>query len=150
MLHHCTQLLQTLTYFLKTRDGKEPSTSTLTLIRLVELVLTLNSFSFNNEYYRQFGAVAMGSGMGPCYAYLFIGYVEHQLPLTFDHIHMYFVQYKCQIIIIIIIINNTHNYLHFSSFHLHYCKRSISSSQFLRLRPLCTSLCDQGRWFRSY
>lgn len=74
--------MQTLTYFLKTRDGKEPSTSTLTLIRIVKLVLTLNSFLFNNEYYRQFGAVAMGSGMGPCYAYLFIGYVEHQPPLT--------------------------------------------------------------------
>lgn len=45
--------------------AKEPSTSTL--IRLVELVLILNSFSFNNEYYRQIGGVSMGNGMGPSY-----------------------------------------------------------------------------------
>ena len=42
-------------------------------------MLTLNSFSFNNEYYRQIGGVSMGSGMGPSYAYLFDGYVEHQI-----------------------------------------------------------------------
>ena len=51
--------LQALAYFLVKRDIKEPSTSTLT--RLAELVLTVNSFSFNNEYYLQLGGVAMGS-----------------------------------------------------------------------------------------
>ena len=69
--------LQALAYFLDKRDIKEPSTSTLT--RLAELVLTLNSFSFNNEYYRQLGGVAMGSRMGPNYACLFVGYVEQQI-----------------------------------------------------------------------
>ena len=59
------------------RDIKEPSTSTLT--RLAELVLTLNSFSFNNEYYRQLGGVALGRRMGPNYACLFVGYVEQQI-----------------------------------------------------------------------
>ena len=39
--------LQALTYFLDERGIKEPSTYTIT--RLAELVLTLNSFSFNNE-----------------------------------------------------------------------------------------------------
>ena len=42
-------------------------------------MLTLNSFSFNNEYYRQLGGVAMGSRMGPNYACLFVGYVEQQI-----------------------------------------------------------------------
>ena len=64
-----------LAYFLGKCDIKEPSTSTLT--RLAELVLTLNSFFFNNEYYRQLGGVAMGSRMGPNYACLFVGYVVH-------------------------------------------------------------------------
>jgi len=69
--------LQALAYFLDKRDVKEPSTSTLT--RLAELVVTLNSFSFNNEYYRQLGGVAMGSKMGPNYACLFVGHVEQQI-----------------------------------------------------------------------
>ncbi|XP_074608682.1 uncharacterized protein LOC141863093 [Acropora palmata] len=73
--HDCG--LQELAYFLDKRDIKEPSTSTLT--RLAELVLTLNSFSFNNEFYRQLGGVAMGSKMGPNYACLFVGYVEQQI-----------------------------------------------------------------------
>ena len=69
--------LQALAYFLDKRDIKEPATFTLT--RLAELVLTLNSFYFNNEYYRQLGGVAMGSRMGPNYACLFVGYVEQQI-----------------------------------------------------------------------
>ena len=66
--------LQALAYFLDKHAVKEPATSTLT--RLAKLVLTLNSFSFDNEYYRQLGGVAVGSRMGPNYACLFIGYVE--------------------------------------------------------------------------
>ena len=58
--------LQALTYLLDKREIKEPSTSTLR--RLAELVLSLNSFSFNNEYYCQISVVAMGSKMGPNYA----------------------------------------------------------------------------------
>ena len=73
--HDCG--LQALAYFLDKRDIKEPSTSTLT--RLAELVLTLNSFSFNNEFYRQLGGVAMGNKMGPNYACLFVGYVKQQI-----------------------------------------------------------------------
>ena len=33
---------------------------------------------------------------------------------------------------------DTHNYLHFSSFHPDQCKRAISYSLFLRLRRLCS------------
>lgn len=34
---------------------------------------------------------------------------------------------------------DTHNFLHFSSLHPQYCKRSIAYSQFLRLRRICSS-----------
>ena len=59
--------------------GLTPRALTCMRSRLAELVLTLNSFPFNNEYYRQLGGVAMGSRMGPHYAYLFVGYVEQQI-----------------------------------------------------------------------
>ncbi len=41
----------------------EPSTSVL--VRLAELVLTLNNFSFDGEHYQQISGVAMGTKMGP-------------------------------------------------------------------------------------
>ena len=34
---------------------------------------------------------------------------------------------------------DTHNFLHFSSLHPQYCKRSIPYRQFLRLRRICSS-----------
>ena len=49
-----------------------------TLLRLAELVLTLNCFSFATSYYKQINGVAMGTKMGPSYANLFVGYIEHQ------------------------------------------------------------------------
>ena len=70
--------LETLTeYFLNKRPVLDPPTATLT--RLAELVLTLNAFSFNNEFYHQVGGVAMGSKMGPNYACLFVGFIEEQI-----------------------------------------------------------------------
>ena len=69
--------LEALKYFLNKRPVLNPPTETLT--RLVELVLTLNAFSFNNEFYHQVGGVAMGSKMGPNYTCLFVGYVEEQI-----------------------------------------------------------------------
>ena len=68
--------LQTLRYFFDQRTVKEPSSETL--LRLAELVLTLNCFSFAGNYYKQINGVAMGTKMGPNYANLFVGYVEHQ------------------------------------------------------------------------
>ena len=66
--------LEVLAYFLKKRPALDPPTSTL--IRLAELVLTLNAFAFNGDFYQQNGGVAMGSKMGPNYACLLVGYVE--------------------------------------------------------------------------
>ena len=69
--------LQALAYFLDQRTVKEPSTHTL--VRLAELVLTLNAFSFDDQHYRQIGGVAMGSRMGPNYVCLFVGYIEERI-----------------------------------------------------------------------
>ncbi|CAH3190923.1 unnamed protein product [Porites evermanni] len=69
--------LEALAYFLNKRPVLDPPTSTLT--RLAELVLTLNAFTFNGDFYQQIGGVAMGSKMGPNYACLFVGYVEERI-----------------------------------------------------------------------
>ena len=69
--------LQALAYFLDQRTVKELSTHTL--VRLAELVLTLNAFSFDDQHYSQIGGVAMGSRMGPNYACLFVGYIEERI-----------------------------------------------------------------------
>ena len=68
--------LQALKHFFDHRTVKEPSSETL--LRLVELALTLNCFSFGGSYYKQTNGVAMGTKMGPSYANLFVGFIEHQ------------------------------------------------------------------------
>ena len=69
--------LEALKYFLNKRPVLDPPTATLTC--LAELVLTLNAFSFNNEFYHQVGGVAMGGKMGPNYACFFVGFIEEQI-----------------------------------------------------------------------
>eukprot|EP00061_Rhincodon_typus_P000303 g11240.t1 len=66
--------LKALRFFLSRRPDQYPSTDTL--IRLAELVLTLNNFSSNSSRFLQTRRVAMGTRMGPSYACLFVGYVE--------------------------------------------------------------------------
>ncbi len=52
--------LRALKFFLDKRPVQEPSTSVL--VRLAELVLTLNNnFSFDGEHYQQISGVAMGT-----------------------------------------------------------------------------------------
>ena len=69
--------LEALAYFLNKRPVLDPPTSTLT--RLAELMMTLNAFTFNGDFYQQIGGVAMGSKMGPNYASIFVGYVEERI-----------------------------------------------------------------------
>ena len=67
----------TLKHFFDLRTVKEPSSETP--LRLAELVrLTLNYFSFADSYYKQINGVAMSTKMGPSYANLFVGYIEHK------------------------------------------------------------------------
>ena len=54
--------LLALKHFFDLRAVKEPSSETL--LRLAELVLTLNCFSFADSYYKQISGVAMGTKMG--------------------------------------------------------------------------------------
>ena len=69
--------LRALQHYLDMREILEPPTDTL--LRMAELVLTLNTFEFNGEFYKQTGGVAMGSRLGPNYACLFVGYVEERM-----------------------------------------------------------------------
>ena len=64
--------LRALQYYLDKREILEPPT--YTLLRMAELVLTLNSFEFNGEYYKQTGGVAMGSRLGHV-----VGHVEERM-----------------------------------------------------------------------
>ena len=68
--------LLVLTHFLNKRPVLQPPTHTL--VRLAELVLSLNRFSFNGNVYWQTGGVAIGSRLGPNYACLFAGHVEEK------------------------------------------------------------------------
>ena len=54
----------------------EPSLETL--LRLAELVLSRNCFSFADIYNKQINGVAMGTKMEPSYANLFASYIEDQ------------------------------------------------------------------------
>eukprot|EP00794_Sanderia_malayensis_P002349 gene2348-2705_t len=64
-----------LKHFLDRRSSQDPPTNTL--VRLAELVLATNGFSFNDRFYVQVGGVAMGSKLGPSYACLLVGYQEY-------------------------------------------------------------------------
>eukprot|EP00061_Rhincodon_typus_P016303 g44444.t1 len=70
----------------------QPS-STDTLIRLTELVLTLNNFSFNSHHILQTKGVAMGTCMGLSYACLFMGYMEPSLFCTIPHLFLRYIDY---------------------------------------------------------
>ena len=68
--------LRALKHFLDKRSNPSPSTNAL--LRLAELVLTLNCIEFDGNFYFQKRGVKMGSRFGPIYACLFMGYVEQQ------------------------------------------------------------------------
>ena len=69
--------LQALKYHFDLRPEQQPPTNTL--VRLAELVLNLNCFDFDGNYYQQVGGVAMGTKMGHNYTCLFVGYVENKM-----------------------------------------------------------------------
>ena len=77
--------LRALQYYLDKRGILEPLTDTL--LRMAELVLTLNTFEFSGEYYKQTGGVAMGSRLGPNYICLFVGHVEERMLSSYTGIN---------------------------------------------------------------
>ena len=68
--------LRALRYFLDKREVKEPATDVV--VRLAELVLTLNAFEFDSSFYKQLCGVAMGTRMGPSFACLYLAYLEER------------------------------------------------------------------------
>ena len=74
--------LLALQFFLDQRDSLYPPTDTI--LRLAELVLSLNTFSFGDAFYHQLSGVAMGTKMGPSYACLFMGHLEQSLFTLFS------------------------------------------------------------------
>ena len=67
-----------LRFFLDCRAFKSPPTNTL--IRLAELVFTLNHFEFDGDFYTQKDGVAMGGD----YACLYMGQKEHLFRSSYD------------------------------------------------------------------
>ena len=59
---------------LDTRELLIPSTNNL--IKMLELVLKLNNFKFNNKHYLQVSGTAMGTRVAPTYANLFMEHYE--------------------------------------------------------------------------
>ena len=66
--------LNTMKYFLEKREIQNPPTHTL--LRLAELVLTQNCFSFDDAFYSQTGGTMIGTPFGPEYSNLAVGKFE--------------------------------------------------------------------------
>ena len=73
--------LAALKFFLDRRS--DLSIPTDVLLRLTELVLTLNTFESDGQIFHQISGVAMGTKMGPSYAGLFMGHLEHCIFTSF-------------------------------------------------------------------
>ena len=69
--------LKALKHFLNKRAIQKPSTDTL--IRLAELLLNKNTFSFSSGVSSQVSGEAMGTKMGSSYACIFMGHFEYLL-----------------------------------------------------------------------
>ena len=61
----------------ESRQNKTPSTDFL--VKMLELVLKLNNFEFNNDHYIQINGTAMGTKVAPSYANIFMGRLETTL-----------------------------------------------------------------------
>jgi len=74
--------LNALKYFLDSRSDQTISTSTL--LRLAELVLTVNCFEFDQRYFQQIGGTMIGTPFGVEYACLFMSHQEHLIGEAYD------------------------------------------------------------------
>lgn len=117
--------MEALEYYLNTRHNQSPSTTTL--LRLIDLVLTTNTFQFNGEHYKQLKGIAIGAIIGPSVACLTVGYIEKNMlfdcntvqPVLFkryiDDILGIFVGSKEDLELFINHISNYHESLKFTS-----------------------------------
>ena len=72
-----------MSVFLDRRPPEARYPSTITLVRLAELVLTLNTFEFDGQIFHQISGVAIGIKMGPSYACLFKDHLEYRIMESF-------------------------------------------------------------------
>ena len=63
-------------HFLDTSDRNSSTVGTETLCDLIRMILTMNSFTFNDKHYLQIHGTAMGTRMAPSYANLFLAKFE--------------------------------------------------------------------------
>jgi len=56
----------------------------MSIIELLEMVLSMNNFTFNRDHYIQVGGTAMGTKAAPCFANCFIGDFEEQFVYTYE------------------------------------------------------------------
>ena len=74
--------LKALKFFLERCPKQHPPSNTL--LRLAELVLTNNAFSFNSNFYLQTSGVAMGCKLGSSFACLLVGHQEHLISNSYN------------------------------------------------------------------
>ena len=171
--------------------------STSAIAHLLEHVLYMNNFDFNNKHYLQVGGTAMGTKVAPSLANLFMAQFEddhvynyHTQPLIWlryiDDIFMIWDKDKASLDSFLSHLNSchptikftseisteyvnfldtsvkigpdrklytdlfckptdSHNYLLYESSHPSHIKSSLPYSQLLRLRQICSKLCDFDR-----
>ena len=113
---------------LNTRDQSISTVRTEILCDLIRMILTMNSFEFNNTFYIQTHGTAMGTRMAPSYANLFLAKFEtdalshapHQ-PHTWwrfiDDIFMIWTHTEDELRTFITYLNNIHPTIKFTSSH---------------------------------
>ena len=69
----------TAVYRMMREKGYDGQVSLRSLTKLLEFVLHMNNFTFNEVNYLQCGGTAMGTRLAPSYANLFMGYLEKRL-----------------------------------------------------------------------
>ena len=70
------------------------------LAKLLEIVLTMNTFEFNNTCYQQLQGVAMGSKLSPAYANIFMGRLEKDFLSQVAFKPLYYKRYIDDLIIL--------------------------------------------------
>ena len=115
-------------HYLNTRDQSTSTVRTETLCDLIRMILTMNSFEFNNTFYIQIHGTAMGTRMAPSYANLFLAKFEtdalshapHQ-PHTWwrfiDDIFMIWTDTEDELRTFITYLNNIHPTIKFTLSH---------------------------------
>ena len=132
-------------HYLNTRDQSTSTVRIETLCDLIRMIVTMNTFEFNNTFYIQTHGTAMGTHVAPSYANLFLAKfdtdaltrVPHQ-PHTcwrfIDDIFMIWTHTEDELRTFITYLNNIHPTIKFTSSHpatsISFLDVKVSLSQF--------------------